>query len=128
MAWMKTILTDMFSTLILTIWKIFCHVLSITSHICDMMEECWLRLTAISFQRFIIKFFLLPTKAIIAWSFIIYASGITLLKKKKYFFVTWQNLFWVLVLAPWRFSKLCMTRRNLSKCKSGTPCNIKTGI
>ena len=38
---MKAILIDMFSTLILTIREIFRHVLSITSQICDMTEECF---------------------------------------------------------------------------------------
>ena len=76
---MKTIVIDMFFTLILTIREIFCHVLSITSHIRNMTEEyflCILRLIAISILRFITVFFLLPTKAKTTQSFIVYASGI----------------------------------------------------
>ena len=38
---MKTIPLDMFLTLILTIREIFCYVLFIISHICDMTEECF---------------------------------------------------------------------------------------
>ena len=41
---MKAILTDMYSTLILTIREIFRHILSVWSHICDVKENVLMRI------------------------------------------------------------------------------------